>query len=188
VTTAAVVLAAGSGSRFHGDGHKLLSDFRGRPLAAWALWHAIQAGLDETVVVTGAIDLTALLDRWREVATVVDNPRWKQGQATSLRVAVEHAAARGHDAIVVGLADQPLISPVAWAAVAASESPIAVASYAGQRGHPVRLEKSVWHLLPRAGDQGARVVMAQRAELVAEVACPGEPSDIDTLEDLAQWS
>jgi CTP:molybdopterin cytidylyltransferase MocA len=46
----------------------------------------------------------------------------------------------------------------------------------------------VWPLLPRQGDEGARVVMAQHPELVEAVACLGQPIDIDTLEDLAQWS
>ena len=188
MTTAAVILAAGSGSRFHGDAHKLLTDFRGRPLASWALWHAIQAGLDETLVVTGAVDLTAVVDRWREVVRVVENARWAEGQATSLQAAVDAARARGHDTIVVGLGDQPLVPPEAWTAVAGSPSPIAVATYDGRRRHPVRLGASVWPLLPEAGDQGARVVMSQRPELVAEVACRGEASDIDTLEDLTRWS
>jgi molybdenum cofactor cytidylyltransferase len=188
VTTAAVVLAAGAGSRFHGDVPKLLDDFRGRPLFTWALWHAIQAGLDEIVIVTGAIDLAPVVDRWQEIITIVQNDRWEQGQATSLQSAVRAAGERGHDAIVVGLGDQPLVPPEAWIAVARSSSPIAVASYAGRRGHPVRLHSSVWPLLPAVGDEGARVVMSQRAELVAEVACDGEPSDIDTLEDLARWS
>ena len=99
MTTAAVILAAGSGSRFHGDGHKLLSDFRGRPLASWALWHAIGAGLDETLVVTGAVDLSAVLDRWRDLVRVVDNTRWAEGQATSLQVAVDAALAANPDVI-----------------------------------------------------------------------------------------
>ena len=188
MTAAAVILAAGSGSRFHGDGHKLLSDFRGRPLASWALWHAIEAGLDETLVVTGAVDLSALVDRWRDLVRVVDNTRWAEGQATSLQAAVDAARAGGHDTIVVGLGDQPLVPPEAWTAVARSPSPIAVATYAGRRRHPVRLDASVWPLLPVAGDQGARVVISQRPELVVEVACPGEASDIDTLEDLTKWS
>ena len=91
MTTAAVILAAGSGSRFHGDAHKLLSDFRGRPLVSWALRHAIGAGLDETLVVTGAVDLTAVDDRRRGVVRVDANTRWAEGQATSLQAAVDAA-------------------------------------------------------------------------------------------------
>ena len=187
MTTAAVLLAAGSGSRFHGDTPKLLSDFRGRPLAMWALWHAIQAGMDQTIVVTGAVDLSAVLDRWREIIHVVDNPRWADGQATSLQTAIEVAGAAGHDAVVVGLGDQPLVPPEAWTAVGQRDSPIALATYAGTRGHPVRLGAAVWPLLPLTGDQGARAVISQRPELVVEVACDGQASDIDTVEDLSRW-
>jgi len=185
VTTAAIVLAAGGGSRFAGAAHKLLADFRGRPLVAWAVEHAIDAGLDETIVVTGAVDLEDVLPAG---VTVVPNPRWAEGQATSLQAGIAAAEASDHAVVVVGLGDQPLVSPESWAAVAAGDAPIAVATYGGRRGNPVRLAREIWPLLPAAGDAGARVLIAERPDLVIGVACSGEPADVDTLEDLHRWS
>jgi molybdenum cofactor cytidylyltransferase len=106
--------------------------------------------------------------------------------ATSLQVGI--AAAGDVDAVVVGLGDQPLVEAEAWRLVAASAGPIAVATYDGERGNPVKLDRSVWPLLPTTGDVGARKVAREREELVTEVACPGDPADVDRLEDLEQWS
>lgn len=175
LSIAAVVLAAGGGSRFEGVGHKLLTPFRGKPLWRWAVEAAQSAGLDEVIVVTGAV---AIGDG------AVHNDRWRDGMATSLQAGIEAADAAGHDAVVVGLADQPLVPASAWKAVAAVDAPIAVARYGERRRNPVRLSREVWPLLPTSGDEGARALMRDRPDLVVEVACEGDPVDVDTLEDL----
>ncbi len=180
---AAVLLAAGEGTRFS-TGPKLLAPFRGRPLLAWAVAPVVEAGL-ALLVVGGAVDLSDALGDWGGAVTVVDNPRWREGQATSLRAGIDWCDAAGFDAAVVGLGDQPLVRASAWRSVADAEAaPIVSASFGGRRRPPVRLARSVWPLLSESGDEGARELMRRRPDLVAEVACEGDPADVDTVEDL----
>ncbi|KAA0233049.1 MAG: Nicotine blue oxidoreductase [Acidimicrobiales bacterium] len=185
MSVAAVVLAAGGGRRFDVAGHKLRAPFRGSTVIGSSIAAALAAGLDQTFVVTGAVELGDLLP---DAVTVVVNPRWEDGLATSLRAGVAAAGAAGHEAVVIGLGDQPLVTPACWRAVAASESPLATASYGGERRPPVRLAREVWEDLPTAGDSGARRLLGSRPDLVEAVACTGEAADIDTWEDLRAWS
>ncbi len=179
-----VLLAGGAGSRFAGPTHKLLRPFRGRPMYRWGVEAILDAGLP-AVVVWGALSETPPLP---DGVTVLDNPRWAEGMATTLQVAVGHARRIGAEAIVAGPADQPLIPATAWRRVADADGPICVATYAGRRANPVRLRHDVWPLLPLTGDVGARDLMGMRSDLVLEVACPGNPADIDTLEDYERWN
>ena len=187
-TTLAALLAAGASTRFvapaggRPPGHKLLAEFRGARLVDVTLATMLDAAIGPAVVVTGAIEL----DLPSAVAHI-HNARWAEGQATSMQCAIAAARRAGAQAVVVGLADQPFVTTAAWRAVAASSAPIAVATYDGRRGNPVRLHESVWHLLPTTGDEGARAVMRVRPDLVEPVPCAGSAADIDTLEDLQRW-
>lgn len=188
---AAVVLAAGGGTRFAGPGHKLDAVLRdGRSVLELAVDAARRSAIGPVVVVLGDGDDA---DRRRAAlpddVTAVVNPDWAAGQITSLHAGLRAARDAGAGRVVVGLGDQPGIEPAAWRAVAAAgaQSPIAVATYGGRRGHPVALASSVWDLLPTTGDEGARSLMRLRPDLVREVPCQGSPRDIDTLEDLHRW-
>jgi CTP:molybdopterin cytidylyltransferase MocA len=185
VSVAAVILAAGEGGRFGRATPKLRAAAKGRPLIAWALDAAREAELDELVVVIGAADLSDLVP---EEATVLENEGWRNGEATSLGVALDWCHRQGHAAAVVGLADMPGVTVDGWLGVAdAPPAPIVAASYGGRRSYPVRLEASMWSLLPTSGDEGIPALMRTRPELVVEVACEGRPDDIDTPEDLRRW-
>ena len=188
----AVLLAAGAGSRFAGPTHKLLAPLGARTVFEHAFAHVMESAIGPVVVITGAADLSVPTEFAGDatIVTIVHNDAWRDGQGSSLALAVDHATRLGIDHIVMGLGDQPFIDPEAWRLVAGAppEWPIVVASYHGRRGpHPVRLHRSVWPLLPRTGDDGARTPIRSHPHLVHEVACPGSATDIDTLEDVARW-
>jgi nicotine blue oxidoreductase len=137
------------------------------------------------IVVAGAEDLSDLLP---EGATLLVNDGWESGQAGSVQVALAHAASVGHDAIVLGLADTPMVPTSAWRAVADQPGDLVTATFGGQRRPPVKVAQGLWSELPVSGDGGARSLLAGRPSLVVEVACEGQAVDIDTVEDLDRWS
>lgn len=184
-TVAAVILAAGAGTRFAGPTHKLRAEIDGVPVVRLAVDAARAADFDEVIVVTGAEDL---LDVLPEDVTVIRNELWEEGQATSLQVAVAYAGSVGHRAVVFGLGDTPGVPPEAWRAVAADDGDLVVAEFAGERRPPLKVGAALWAQLPASGDEGARVLMRRRPELLRSIVCGGEPADVDTVEDLARWS
>ena len=184
MTSAAVVLAAGAGSRFGGPDHKLRALLGQAPIIEWSVGAAGGAGLDEIVVVVGADDFGDVLG---DDVTVLRNDDWRSGQAGSLQVAVQYAERRGHEAVVVGVGDQPFVGSACWSRVAGeTATPIAVARFDAGPRPPVRLGRTIWDLLPREGDEGARQLLRSRPELVTEVPCYTDPMDVDTNADLAR--
>lgn len=188
MTTAALVLAAGGASRYRaaggGDTHKLLAQLDGKAVVTLSVMAAVEASLDETIVVWGAIDLS---DHLPASVCAVHNERWFEGQATSLAAGLDRCRRAGHDAVVVGLGDTPLIPASAWVAVAACPSAVAIAEFAGRRHPPLRLARSEWDRIDRHGDVGARALWSSRPDLVT-VPCDGIPGDVDTPADLWRLS
>ena len=186
MSVVAVVLAAGAGSRFSGSSHKLLALVNGLPVVEHAIQAAVDSGIGDVVVVTGAVDLSSVLKKFPDLIEV-HNEDWQLGQAVSIQCAL-HSLGAEVDRVVIGLGDQPGVTPDAWRAVAADQNGITVATYSGVRGNPVGLSRDVWKMLPIDGDEGARKVMKMHPELVNELPCLGSSEDIDTEEDLRRWN
>jgi nicotine blue oxidoreductase len=127
-------------------------------------------------------------------AEVVVNPDWATGMGSSLRAGLRALATTPAVAAVVLLVDTPGITPAAVARLRARGGPaaLAVATYRGERGHPVLLGRAHWTgaAALAAGDVGARPYLHAHAGLVTAVACEdvADGADLDVPPALAAGS
>ena len=184
-TVAGVLLAAGEGSRFGQP--KALVELNGHTLAERGVNLLRAGGAHPILVVTGAAPVE--LDGTQSVY----NPEWRTGMGSSLRAALQALSDTDVGAVVVALADQPLVGAEAVARLIAAYrdgASVAVAAYHGQPRNPVLLAREHWAevIAMATGDQGARTFLRTRPDLVTLVECgdTGRPDDIDTPADLAR--
>jgi molybdenum cofactor cytidylyltransferase/nicotine blue oxidoreductase len=163
---------------------KALVEYEGSLLVERAVRTAKQV-CDPVLVVLGA----QAVEVWRQAdldgATVLANPDWETGMASSLRTGLE--GLRGWpgriDAALLLLVDMPGMTADALRRVAAGAAPdaLAVATYGGVRGHPVLIGRDHWAGVAgtATGDEGARRYLA--AHDVTEIDCTGlaDPTDLD---------
>jgi len=188
VDISAILLAAGSGSRFGGD--KLLHPLAdGTPIGVQAARNLLAAVPDVVAVVRpGDFPLAELLEQ--EGCHVTFCPHAARGMGASLAHGV--AARRGADGWVIALADMPLINSATIAAIAhelEAGRHLVAPAYEGQRGHPVGLGRRFGaQLLALDGDAGARDIIAAHKNELTLIECgdPGVLHDIDRRADLAQ--
>jgi len=193
----ALVLAAGSGSRFGGG--KLLAPWRGGVLLDGALAAAFAAPTPTVTVVTGA-DAEAVARAATTFAAacgqagrtrIVHAADHAEGMAASLRAGLAALPADAAGALVL-LGDMPLIPHAVLAPlVAAVEggAPAAAPVFDGRRGNPAALSRSLFAaLLGLAGDKGARGVLDRLGDRLVQVASPdaGVLLDVDTRADVPQ--
>jgi len=197
-----VLLAAGEGSRFGRP--KALVELDGQTLAARGVTVLRTGGADPILVVIGAAQVNL------DGIHTVYNEQWRTGMGSSLRAALraltDAERAEGAEgaqdrpaatlpvdvgAVVVALADQPLVGTDAVARLIAAYrggASVAVAGYHGKPRNPVLLAREHWPevIATATGDQGARAFLRARPELVTLVECgdTGSPDDIDTTADL----
>jgi nicotine blue oxidoreductase len=210
---AGVLLAAGEGSRLGRP--KALVEFGGRTLAERGVAMLRAGGADPVLLVTGAVDANV------DGARAVTNPDWRTGMGSSVRAALAslgdghgaslgdgHGASLGDGhgaglgdghgasldgAVVIALADQPLVGAGSVARLIAAYragASVAVATYDGKPRNPVLIAREHWPAVAElaTGDSGARAFLRARQDLVTRVECgdTGSPDDIDTPEDLAR--
>ncbi len=143
-----------------------------------------------TVVLGHAADeIRAALELSLRDVHVIVNPRYREGQSTSLRAGLAAAPARVAAAAVL-LGDQPSLAPIrideVVRAFRAAQTPVARPTYDDDTpGHPVVLARSVWPAVTTLdSDDGARTVLAAHPEWLTHIHLGGQtPVDIDTPAD-----
>lgn len=184
MSTAGLVLAAGEGRRFGGP--KAVATLAGERLVDRAVRILHEGGCSPITVVSGAVDLVV------PGAAVIPNPLWPSGMGSSLRAGLRATEGTDATAVVVLLVDTPWVSPLAVQRLveAVADSPAAIATYSGRRGHPVRLDRPIWAEVAglAEGDVAAKAWLRSHPQQVLEVDCSGlgDPRDVDTAEQLSQ--
>lgn len=149
---AGLVLAAGSGQRFGGP--KAPFPFEGERLVDRSVRLLHVCGVDKVFVVLGA---------WVGAvpnATVIENPDFSTGIASSLRAGLEFLTTEELDVdrVVVTLVDHVGVSAQALIEFVRLEGRLIQATYKNEIGHPVMIGREHWAALitDLAGDVGAK--------------------------------
>lgn len=189
---AVVVLAAGRSTRM-GAANKLLADLGGMPMVRRVVETVLASHARPALVVTGhqAAEVSAVLSGLD--VTLVSNPDYATGLASSVKAGVRAVPAECAGALVM-LGDMPRIAVghverlvVAYAA--AQGGAIIVPVHEGRQGNPVLWPARYFpELLQLDGDAGAKRLIAAHAGDVREIDLGTDAIfvDVDTPEALAQ--
>ncbi len=175
---AAILLAAGRSTRF-GGADKLVASLAGRPLVRHAADTLGALRLASYHLVTADPALAC-----PGYATVV-NDAPAAGLSRSIALGVAAVRQVGAEAVLIALADMPLVPPAHVAALIAHGRATgeAVASTDGGSAMPPALFPAAWfgRLEALTGDRGARDLLARVATLRAPA---GTLADVDRVDDL----
>jgi molybdenum cofactor cytidylyltransferase len=191
--TGAVILAAGGSSRF-GQPKQLLQ-FRGKTLVRTIINAACEAGCSPVVVVIGSNGEKVHPELANANVMEVRNANWQRGIGSSIRSGVQALTSHAPDveAILLLVCDQPAVSaPFIERLIAtreATKKDIVASSYADTVGVPAVFNRFLFKELLALGDEsGAKSIILQNPERVAQFAFPEGAIDIDTLQDWEKFN
>ena len=189
---AAQLLAAGKSSRMGGP-NKMLAEIDGVPMVARTAQRLLSSRARPVAAVLGndADAVDAALGKLP--VERVRNPAFAEGLSTSLKCGLA-ALPSDIDGVIVCLGDMPLIAGRDLDRLIAAFNPpkgraIVVPTRRGKRGNPVLWARRFFPEMAKlAGDVGAKHLIDEHADLVAEVEMDsdGVLVDIDTPEALAE--
>lgn len=185
---AGILLAAGGSERL-GQPKQLLT-WRGQPFVRAACNAALAAGLDPVVVVLGAYSQETRAAVSDLPVTFVENPRWREGQSTSVQAGLA-ALPPNTGAAAFLLVDQPQVPPELIAALVERRSltrhPLIAPLVDGRRGNPALFGSETFpYFADLAGDEGGRALFRRYDADYIPWLDPAAGLDVDTPEDYAR--
>lgn len=183
MTLAALVLAAGAGTRFGGD--KLSALFRGEPLIHHAIRAARAAPVSRVVVVCSpSLDIGQWPGAQQVTALRVASPELSASLKAGIAAVADCAGA------FIFLGDMPLIPHGLATDLAAGLGThyAAVPRCEGRSGHPVLLSREAFApIADLSGDEGAgRLLKARKDVAFLDTSDEGVLLDIDRAQDIAR--
>lgn len=189
---AAVILAAGAGSRLGGVAKALLVHEGSTYLEA-IVRAAREVGLADAVVIAGEPFHREVAAHARQLGLRVRvNPRPERGMASS--VALGFAAIAGGPASAAWLwpVDHPAVRPATLRQLIAAigDCEVAQPRHGGRGGHPPLVRRALWPQLAACGElsDGARGVLRAASVVAVDVDDPGVVRDVDTPADLEAFA
>jgi molybdenum cofactor cytidylyltransferase len=186
----AIVLAAGEASRF--GSVKQLVAVEGKPMAVRAVESASAVCDDHTILVVGHEAAAISAACIGAPGFIVVNDDYGNGMGTSIAAAMQRLPP-GADAVLITLADQPLVTAAhlralvdAWSG---EDHEIVASGFAGTHGPPALFARASFQTLADlSGDEGARKLLQDSRFSMTTVICEPAALDVDTTEDLRQIS
>lgn len=191
MSTAALILAAGSSRRLGRP--KQLEPWGATTLLGRVVDQARTFPVDEVWVVLGHASERILDQVDLSRVTVVENPEWEEGIASSLRAGLDAITRLSRcESVLILLGDQPGVDREVVEELMASHRkaglPVSIPKYRYSRGNPVVVERSLWpRLMSLEGDEGAQRLWQAHPEWVNEVwVSELAPRDVDTEADVTE--
>ena len=186
----AVVLAAGSSTRFAGDTPKQLTAIDGTSMVRRVAQAALASKASEVIVVTGFQQARVASEVKGLTVHTVYNRRFQQGLSTSVKTGLWAVSDRS-SAVLFIPCDQPHLDTTSLdllvEAYRRGRGSVLVPSYRGRRGAPVLFDRKFFaELAAISGDEGGRQILLRHPAEVVEVELQDEAPlhDFDTVEEL----
>lgn len=182
-SVAVVILCAGPSKRFKANDNKLTYLVKGVPLIKLVVKEILQFKSDETIVVQGPIDLSSYFPDW---VTIISNEHYENGLASSVNSALDYCQRQGHNSAIFTFGSEYPVSCELLERVVEVPSLVVYPTYRNQPYRPVKIDASLWPVLPIDSDNEIKIFHSFDHSVVSEIALTKPHVVVKSLSDIAR--